>query len=52
MTHNQERSLKAVVDFQLVKNVRQMRLYGFFADKYFLADFLVGEPLSHQSQNF
>src|SRR5678815_4277385 len=47
MAHNKQRRLKSIIDFEFVKNVRQMGFYGFFANKYLLADLLVCQPLCY-----
>jgi hypothetical protein len=50
--HDKERRLKPIIDFEFVENIRQMGLYGFFANEYFFADLFVCQPLCYQSQDF
>ena len=43
LAHKHESRFKAVVDFQFVENIGQVRLDGFFADKDSLPDLFVGK---------
>jgi hypothetical protein len=42
VSHQHERCLKPVIDFEFVENVSQVCFDRLFADKNFFADFLVG----------
>src|ERR1051325_2794388 len=51
LTHQHERRLESVIHLELVKNIGQMGFNRFFADKYFFADFFIGQSFSNESQN-